>query len=158
MQGHPTEAMIAMMVEAAADGPCAKSKRAAILYHPYHLTTFYLHTNSPPGDFRCKGNDLCKKVCGMMCLHAEERALADGLAQHGHLNGWQMAHIKVVDGVGVPSGPPSCLQCARKLCEAGVDLWLWHAEGWRHYFPNELVHKTLDTLKAGELHGEWTPF
>jgi deoxycytidylate deaminase len=66
-----------------------------------------------------------------VAVHAEERAILAALADGIQLGpGWELLHVRVVNGKAVPSGPPSCVKCSRLILESGIStMWLLHTEG-----------------------------
>lgn len=126
-------------VTAARTSPCAKDQRGAAVWHHDYPHRLAAAPNGPPSPFFCDGSPACRAGCGKLAVHAEMRALGRYLRQCGAGNGFGMRgmsvlHIRVVDGIAVPSGPPSCVACSRDMLEAGVaSVWLWHETGWCEY-------------------------
>lgn len=120
--------------------PCSKSKRGVIIFHPQR-ENFYTAHNSPPAPFRCDGSDACRGSCGKVAVHAEARAIL--LARSLNLwDGWEMLHVKVVDGVAVASGPPSCVQCSGLILESGLRaMWLLHEDMQLVRYEPALFHE-----------------
>lgn len=55
-----------------------------------------------------------------------------------------MLHVKVVEGIGVPSGLPSCWQCSREILVSGLSwFWLFHDDGLKKYSPVDFHEQTL---------------
>lgn len=125
--------------------PCAKSKRGVVVFHRREgiVATGFNH---PPQPFRCDGSEECRTHCNKVCVHAETAALHDLRRQLVPLrpSTLEMLHVKVVEGVAVASGPPSCWQCSREILVARVSLvWLLHEEGLRSYTAEEFHTLTL---------------
>lgn len=106
--------------------------------------------------------------CAMMCLHAEQRALrmvldtciraefiADGDFRLS-MEDLELVHVKVdARGKLVPSGPPSCWQCAKEIAECAIfGVWLYEqvelADGtetgqaqWNFYPTKQFYDRTL---------------
>ncbi len=83
--------------------------------------------NGQPLPFTCSGSEHCKRDCGKLCLHAEERAIraAGALDDVADL---ELVHVKVVNGNVVPGGGPSCWQCSRLVVEVKLrGVWLFEA-------------------------------
>lgn len=130
----------AMAVSVASAGPCAKSKRGAVIVTSNRWNV-YRAFNGPPAGVSCTADDTCKSTCRIKAMHAEQRAL---FAAGRHARGAEMVHAKVVDGKLVPSGPPSCGQCSKAAFDAGIaGFWLYHQfEGgprW-HRWDMDLFH------------------
>jgi len=136
-------------VAAAKMSPCAKSKRGVVIFDSEGVieTGF----NAPAAGV-CGGTDECRAACNKICVHAEMDALrhaehcyADG--HLGELGCLDLLHIKVVDGLPVPSGPPSCWQCSRMILYSGLieRVWLLHDAGWSAYSAAEFHRQTLRT-------------
>lgn len=117
--------------------PCAKSKRAAIVYDPVTRKQWGCGYNTLPKPMACDGSEACRRDCAKICLHAESMAIQAALVHHtaangagpdgvGQLAGLEMLHVKVVDGQVVPGGPPSCWQCSREILEHELaGFWLY---------------------------------
>lgn len=132
--------------------PCQKSKRGAAIYSidecddilegrdvsraaflgiPYKADRYKSQSivdvahNAPPNGWGCSGSEACRRNCGKLCRHAEERAiLAAGILTR--CENLAMVHVKVVDGVVVAGGPPSCWQCSRLIADCGIrGIWLY---------------------------------
>lgn len=153
----PRQVIVDLAVESANLSPCKKSKRGAVLYIPYEVV-YGTGFNKPPGNLVCTGDKQCKVRCGKWCSHAESQAIKDAIL-HGaceqfcpkaspskvDLSHYDLLHIKTVDGKPVPSGPPSCWQCAREVLETGIEgVWLLHEEGWTYYSGQEFHAKTME--------------
>ena len=121
--------------------PCAKSKRGAVVFHQDgHVVG--RGWNAQPDPFECDGSELCRARCAKLCVHAEAAAIIDAGA--AACRGAAIAHAKVVDERLAPSGPPSCWQCSSLILSAGIEhVWLFHADGWRHYSAMEFHGRTL---------------
>ena len=129
-------------VKAAMDSPCAKSQRGVVIWHPDASVIYARGYNHPPEEMACDGSEACRAACGKLCIHAERSALDE--IDIPKFCGFQMLHVKVVDGEPVPSGPPSCWQCSRHILEAGIDqMWLLHEDGLRSYSSREFHELTL---------------
>ena len=139
----PIEAL-ALATSIGAQSPCAKSKRGVVVFQTGGAMPTQLIAsgcNGPPGDFVCDGSDACRAVCGKIAVHAEDRAIR-GAGRFAE--GADLLHVKVVDGVAVPSGGPSCWQCSRTIVDAGIEgVWLLHADGLRRYTAAEFHCLTL---------------
>lgn len=75
---------------------------------------------------------LCRDACGTRCVHAEAGAIlhARQAATVARMAGLEIAHVKTVGGVAVPSGGPSCVPCAALILDVGLDAcWLLHQVG-----------------------------
>lgn len=55
------------------------------------------------------------------------------------------------DYAPVPSGPPSCIECAKLMLAVGVHaVWLLHEHGWQRYPMEEFYRLTLKELGLKE--------
>ena len=93
--------------------------------------------NSPPGDKtleKCLKDDLPKnfksdKTC---CVHAEQRAIMDGLRRKpDNVPGSRLYFIRLDEnGNPKPSGRPYCTICSKMALDAGIaEFVLMHKEG-----------------------------
>lgn len=146
----PEEAL-ACAVEAAQRSPCAKSKRGVVLFRDAtraprgHHKPIAIGFNAPPSPFGCDGSAACRGACNQVAVHAEQAALLYAAAHGLRTDQAEMLHVKVVDGVAVPSGEPSCWQCSRLLLDAGVaGMWLLHESGLRRYDAITFHRLTLE--------------
>jgi hypothetical protein len=140
-------------IEIAKESPCQKSKRGVVVWNgentqpittPRGLGQWDADHNGPPPGFACDGSPACRAHCSKLCLHAEERVIL-GMEDYTYSD---MLHIKVVDGEAVPSGPPSCWQCSRKILEKDFErIWLMHDEDGslvlKSYTATEFHEQTL---------------
>jgi len=169
---------------AATGSPCQKSKRGAAVYNlnevddilegrardraaffgvPYRETVCQQDSivavahNAPPAGWTCTGSEACRKDCGKLCRHAEERAIHTA----GRITSFErlaLVHVKVVDGQVVAGGPPSCWQCSRLVADCGIrGIWLYELVSlgelytsppgkggrWRFYEAKEFHRATL---------------
>lgn len=138
----PPQEMIDRAINIARDGPCAKSKRGVAIWQGRQWA---IGANQPSMG-GCDGSEACRAACPRICIHAEQQAILAAL-QSFALAGAELLHVKVVDGVLVPSGPPSCVECSKLILRTGIDkVWLFHETGWRAYSPNRFHQQTLQTL------------
>lgn len=125
-------------VEAGNKSPCVKSKRGVIIFrsrpHPFYGFGPYPDPlasgfNTPPPGFTCDGSEACRRDCGKVCVHAEAHAILAAGRGGVDIHEAEMLHVKVVDGVAVPSGPPSCWQCSRDILFSGLSgMWLYEQD------------------------------
>lgn len=146
------EAALALAVEVARQSPCAKSQRGVVLFRDErlgqrgHREPIAVGFNAPPQPFACDGSAACRGACNQVAVHAEQAALMYAAAHGRKTDQAEMLHVKVVDGVAVPSGGPSCWQCSRLLLEAGVaGMWLLHEDGLRRYDAITFHRLTLES-------------
>ena len=131
-------------IAAANQSPC-RSKRGAVVFADRIISVGF---NSPPPRFSCDGSEQCKATCRKTAVHAEQRAILN--APRSELRGCSILHVKTVDGLLVPSGPPSCLECSKLILEAGIEyVWLFHEDGWRRYGAEEFHRLTLEHHQIG---------
>jgi deoxycytidylate deaminase len=141
---NPPAKIVALAVQAGVCSPCAKSKRGAVTWIPTAgggAIAVGTGCNAPAiGD--CDGSEACRRDCGRRCVHAEQAALLSPL-NHRRI-GAEMLHVKVVDGQGVPGGPPSCVECSKLILAAGiVGMWLWEGKGWIRRTAAEFHRETV---------------
>lgn len=124
--------------------PCAKSKRGVVIFTS--TTVAAGGTNQPPPTFACDGSEACRAACSKVCEHAEMAALR---MLKGSDTGFELAHIKTVGGVAVPSGGPSCSDCSKAILMDGriAGVWLMHEEGWQRYTPLDFHERSLKACK-----------
>lgn len=146
----------------AAQSPCAKSKRGAVIFDPADWSILAHANNHLPGGRPCalavaiedrdRANpratfgdaEACRQACGVRCVHAEARAILDVRPRMRGI-ALEILHVKVVEGVVVASGAPSCVPCAALILEAGLAAcWLLHAEGWRRYGAGEFYRLSCE--------------
>lgn len=166
---------------AAIKSPCAKSQRGAVLFRADELRWCEKHKlplaevvndpivstgwNGQPEPFRCTGTDACRKACGMICMHAEQRALYDALLPEradGRLlrrpaprfENYEMLHVKVEGGKVVAGGSPKCAQCSRLLVELKVrGIWLYEqlpVPTWKLYDSVQFHAVTMRNEQLGD--------
>ena len=115
--------------------PCVKSKRGVVIFHRDMSQVLAAAFNTPPEGFVCGHDEQCRRFCGKLCVHAEVGAL---IQAGERAVGYDMLHVKVVDGKAVASGPPSCTDCSKAILEAGISsMWLLHENGLRVYSARE---------------------
>lgn len=137
----PHASLIGQAVKTALMSPCMKSKRGVVIFRArpeiFRMADILdvagtcglvYGFNHPPAGFQCERNDVCRAACSKVAVHAEQHALVR-LREVGALRGRVEAlHVKVVDGVLVAGGGPSCVECSKLLLEAGVSaMWLYEA-------------------------------
>jgi len=148
------EHALSKAVEAGALATCQKSLRGVVIFHPDQPRSVAVF-NGPPEPFVCDGSADCRAGCNTVAVHAEERAILAALGAGYQLwAGWEMLHVKVVDGQAVASGPPSCVKCSRLILESGLArMWLLHREGLVAYTAERfhelsLIHHNLPAPRA----------
>lgn len=176
----PPMTAIAAACLAAAHSPCVKSKRGAVLFHPHTgLVTLGMWNARPDNlcDKQCQPRATDKLLgavplvappsrCSMLCVHAEVRALrvAGYISERSHalkeadafiLNELELVHAKVSGPRAdlVPSGGPSCWQCAKEIADTGIlGVWLYETvsfgmEGvqdrWNFYTNKQFYDLTM---------------
>lgn len=131
--------VLAVATRTALQATCMKSKRGVVLFHPHEIISKGF--NGPPPGFLCSGSEACRGSCNKIAVHAEDRAIR---AAGWHARGADLLHVKVVDGLPVASGGPSCWQCSRTIVDAGiVGVWLLHEGGLQRYTAAEFHRLTL---------------
>jgi deoxycytidylate deaminase len=173
---QPPDHVIEVAREAALRSPCEKSKRGAVLFDrsrsefsaaDRRQRIVGIGYNGQPEPFSCNGSEACRAACGKLCLHAEQRAIL-GMSDYGVRAEFELVHVKVVDGVVVPGGGPSCWQCSRLVVEVGIrGVWLYEFPAgnltghdlrevvgeWRFYLATDFhretaVHNGLPIIEA----------
>lgn len=130
-------------VKAGARSPCQKSKRGVVVFHRDEPRVLAAAWNTPPEGFKCTGDESCRKACGKLCVHAEMAAL---LEVGNRAVGYDMLHVKVVDGEAVASGQTSCADCSKSILEAGiVTMYLLHESGLTGYSARDFHIHSLAT-------------
>lgn len=85
----------------------------------------------------CSGKPNYDKTC---CMHAEWRAIMDGLKRNSEkLKGSTLYFTRVDDdGKIKKSGKPYCTVCSRMALDAGIEKFvLWHEDGIQEYPTDE---------------------
>jgi len=84
------------------------------------------------------------KTC---CVHAEQRAIMDGLARTPYLStlATYLFFIRLdEEGKPKPSGKPYCSICSKMALDAGISKFcLWSEEGWIAYDTEEYNELTF---------------
>lgn len=143
----PSRHVVDRAVEIAQYSPC-RSKRGAVIFVRATGGIVAHGYNFKPRGFDCDGSAACKSTCRGEAVHAEQSALM--LAGVGQAAGRDLLHVKVVDGVLVASGGPSCIQCSKLAMAAGIaGVWLYHDEGWRRYEMTEFHRLSLESAAHG---------
>lgn len=154
MTQGPSNVIIGLAEQQARSSSCLKSKRGAVVYAPSSLTAYGRGFNGQPEGFACTGSAACRKACGMICEHAEARAIREAIAFRAAGAGWlaDLVHVKIgSDGLLVAGGGPSCVQCSRLIVDVGFigKVWLYeeHAGGgapsWVRYTADSFHQITL---------------
>lgn len=150
--------------------PCAKSQRGAVIFDPmgFELPDLYrgivaAGENRQPRPMVCYGSEACRSACSKLCIHAEQHALLNlptwKLAP-GVLPRLEMVHVKVVNSVVLPGGPPSCWQCSKLVLFSGIAaMWLYEGTEvdrtfglaqWRRYTALAFHQTTLINSKLAD--------
>lgn len=121
------------------------SKRGAVVFSRLGEILGSGYNFKPPSGDRCTADAACKATCRKSAVHAEQVALLEtGLDARAN----DMLHVKTVDGLLVPSGPPSCVECSKLIVTAGIEgMWLYHEDGWRRYDVLEFHRLSLENAK-----------
>lgn len=142
-RGEPPEHVVEAARLAGTLSPCGKSKRGAAIFDPATGNVTSRGCNHLPARIACAGDDACRAACNRRCIHAETAAIVD--AHQPSVPGCEIVHVKVVDGVVVASGPPSCVPCAAMILRARLDAaWLLHEDGWRRYPADEFYRLSCE--------------
>lgn len=131
---------LALAAEEALKSNCRKSQRGAVIVKGgkilgvgYNKATIEELCN-PCIRENIHDNSRVELCCGN---HAEQIAIMEALKSGQSLRGARLYHIKLKNRVPQPSGRPSCTICSRMICEVGVEVVLWHKEGYAVYDPRE---------------------
>lgn len=144
MQYIEDEGFAALAVEVANTSPCQKSKRGVVIVKDG--VVIGSGCNGPPPGFSCDG--ACRTICRDYAVHAEKNAMFDALRKGISLNGARGFHMRSVDGIGVASGTPSCVQCSKEMLAFGLaEFVLLDEKGFALYEMNEF-HR-LSLMNAG---------
>ena len=148
---NPPEEILEEAIASANNSFC-RSKRGAVIFRLRNDRVGVLASsgwNHQPSPFPCDRTETCKATCGKTAVHAEQMAIL-------HMGEWrwsshfEILHVKTVDGLLVPSGPPSCLECSKLILEAGIEhVWLFHEDGWKRYGAEEFHRLTLAHHQIG---------
>lgn len=151
MSLEPKKTLIEIAMRMAGASGCQKSNRGAALWEPLHR--LYFQGTNHPAHGICRGDEACRAACSRICVHAEQAVLLACASYRASLSRQsEMLHVKTVNGVLVPSGPPSCIECSKLMLASGVGfMWLFHEAGWRHYTMSEFHTQTLRTLGLPDL-------
>ncbi len=132
-------------IQIALKSPCEKSKRGVVIVAGNEIISEAF--NGPPQGLICKP-DYCKEICRDYTVHAEERAIFQALKEGKELSLARMYHVKVKNGVNVPTGGPSCTKCSKIVLEAKVqEFVLQQEEGLVLYGAREFHELSLASLK-----------
>lgn len=125
---EPPDFIVEAARQAALSSTCAKSKRGVVLFNQDGAIATE-GFNSPPLPFVCTNTPQCRSHCGLVCLHAEQRAIMRMVAKRAdYLPNLDLVHVKVERGIVVAGGLPSCLQCSRLTAEVGLrGVWLFES-------------------------------
>lgn len=136
------DSMVTKAVAASILSPC-RSKRGVVIWNNGAIISSGF--NSPPEPFSCDGSKLCKSTCALTAVHAEQRAIIR-CCSRADLRRATLLHVKTVDGLYVPGGPPSCVQCSKLILESGIqDVYLLHDTGWRSYDAVDFHRLSLES-------------
>lgn len=181
MNETPPSYVIEAARQAAMRSPCEKSKRGVALFnresadrvasnwhgpaltpqaYPIIVNEVVVATgfNGQPPGFACSNTYACRRDCAKLCMHAEQRAIMAAGALDD-LQQLELVHVKVVDGIAVPSGGPSCWQCSRLIVEVKLrGVWLFESgtrypeapPEWRFYESSEFHRETLRSCDLGD--------
>ena len=133
----PPRSAIDAAVVASRSSLCRSKRGVCIWSNDFILATGFNHQ---PGRLVCDQTEKCKSSCRLTAVHAEQSALLRCCFPY-KLKGAQLLHVKTVEGLPVPSGGPSCLECSKLCLEAGIaTVWLLHERGWQAY-PADVFHR-----------------
>lgn len=133
MTTTPPTNVIERARQAAMASPCGHSKRGSVVYrHEYPMfgRVFGVGWNHPPAPMICDNSVVCHVDCSVLCVHAEDAALLEGVPKAAEVciepEQLSIVHVKVIDGVIVPGGAPSCVYCSKQILEVRIGVvWLY---------------------------------
>ncbi len=125
---EPPQSAIEAAIAAAMRSPCRSQRGVSIFREGGSVVATGFNRQVAP--LACDGSAACKARCRETAIHAEQDALLKA-PRPGSLD---LLHVKVIDGVLVASGGPSCAACSKLIAEAGiVFVWLYSDAGWTRY-------------------------
>ena len=134
-------AFINEAVKVAHNSPCTKSHRGCVLVkNGKIIATGY---SGAPHDKICRPcirEDIVDNSKTELCyaIHAEQRAILNALKDNQDLSGSRLYHIKVKNGVVLPTDDISCTLCSRFILETGIaEMALLHHDGLTVYDAEE---------------------
>lgn len=143
----PPEWFIEYARKQACNSPC-QSKRGVAIWDAHYDDLVALGFNRPPPPILCDGSDTCRATCSQRAVHAEQVAMLG--VPSSELRGCSMLHVKVVNTVIVPSGPPSCVECSKLALNVGIAFfWLMNADGWKRYEMLDFHQRSIANSKHG---------
>ena len=133
-------------VEVARRSPCAKTRRAAVVFVGEKILG--AGYNHPPKPTICDGSPECRTDCGRRCVHAEAQAARVSwreTATEGLYSSVELVHVKIdSDGKLEAGGGPSCWQCSREVLDAGI------AAVWLYRLPTVTEANAADVYRADD--------
>jgi len=136
---QPHAGVIQQAISASLKSPCRSKRGVAIWKRGARLAVSTGWNALPIGV--CDGSATCKNTCGRVAIHAEQRAILSTSALYAD---YAMLHVKTIDGSLVPSGEPSCIECAKLIVASGIGgMYLYHADGWRLYDVADFYYRSL---------------
>jgi len=130
---------IELAIQEAKKSECLKVQRGAVLVQ--HGAIAGRGYNKPTIDgLCCLRKDIRGGISSEMCaaVHAEQMAMLDALNNKWDITGSKLYHIKLKNGIAVPSGKPSCTLCSRLMAEEKIGkIILLHKEGFASYSSEE---------------------
>ncbi len=117
---------------------CKKSQRGAIIVLEGNIVGRG-HNKPTIENLYCLREQISNNSRVELCsaIHAEQMAIVDAANGGTPLAGARLYHIKTKRGQMRQSGNPSCTVCSRLVVTAGIEVVLWHNEGYAIYGPEE---------------------
>lgn len=143
---NPPDFVVDLAIEQAMKSPC-QSRRGVVIWHEGRggWVVSCGHNHKPTFANQCTRDAACKRTCRVEAVHAEQHALIEALRSRDRVEGAEMLHVKVEQGGIVPSGEPSCVQCAKLIVLAGISgMWLFHEDGWKRYRAVEFYLMSIE--------------
>lgn len=146
---EPPPGFVERAVAASRQSPCAKSKRGVVIWKSLgaNKTRIVGRGVNEPAIGVCDGSVGCRQACAKICVHAEQAAILEADLTQVAVGGFDMLHIKTVDGLPVAGGPPSCHECSKLIVASGIGhMWLLEEArgGWVRYTAREFHEATLE--------------
>ena len=131
------------LTDVAKKATCKRSKCGSVLISEYGNLIGSGYNSMPCNvDSACFKDELptgfkSDKTC---CIHAEQRAIMEGLKHYSRLVEGSTLYFLRLDDNDQPkqSGQPYCSICSKMALDAGIKYFvLWHKEGWTAYETEE---------------------
>lgn len=133
--------LIEVLTNIAKLSTCKRSKCASIIVKDFEIIAEGYNSMPCNVDGQCFKDNLSStfksdKTC---CVHAEQRAIMQGLKNGKDLTGSTLYFLRLDENDNPKhSGKPYCSICSKMALDAGISYFaLWHETGWKHYGTKE---------------------